>query len=145
MTRAKTFSSISNHSKRLQRLAYGAKSLQHQQSLLNKYLPPALQGSIILSFKHGILQIEVSAGVLATQLRFNSDIIRKQLINHSEFFGLKKIESSIKPNNRSEKFKKSGRLPPISQENAKLIAQTAKITSDKGLSQALMRLSKHIK
>lgn len=141
---AKRSTSLLKQSTILCHLTDKASLLSHLQNRINLYLPAIMQENCaVASYQDKILTIMTTQAYWATRLRYQQQHLTKQLLKHSEFYGIERIVVKVFPKS-SPKIKEQHPLL-MSHQTAQIIRETADFIQHPKLKAALTRLANHSK
>lgn len=132
------------HDRPLQELL--AKANRH--ALAEKHIlaciPESLaSGCRFVSYFDGDLTLAATSSVIASQIRMRQSEILQSMRQSGEFeFAWRLKVKVVPPRFRQQSI---ARKEPLTKENARLLREEAGHTKDKGLSQVLEKLSRHVK
>jgi hypothetical protein len=119
---------------------------QHQRltEQLRDLLPPPLNEQLLAAVLNGgRLTLLVPSPVWASRLRYLAPQLQRQL--RQQGLLVEQLHPRIVPQQLEPRKRRQRKPPVLSQQNAKLLSQTAKTMEASPLREALLRLSRHQK
>lgn len=130
----------------LQRLLRQAEILSQLQSLVHRYLSPAVREQLQLGgYDKGVLTLILADAACATRLRYQQEQLIRQLAQHQEFAGLQRIRLKIRsPLSRTDDNTGEERRY-LSSTASEHIRHGADAIADPQLRAALQRLADNVR
>lgn len=142
MKSASDLKTLFRNSSTLRQLMVHSQRLATLQTQLEQCLQEAARPHCkVGAFDEGCLILIITDGAWATRLRYQKNILIKQLRNFSTFMELQHIQFRIEP--KTEPQIKTRARPVLSADAAALLEATANNVEDSKLQAALRRLAKH--
>jgi hypothetical protein len=107
-------------------------------------LPESLaKGSRFVSCQEGELVIATDTAAKASQIRFRQQEIMEAIRENELFKFVWKLKVKVQPTRFTDR--PTGKITPLSNENARLLKEEAEHTKDKQLREALEKLASHVR